>query len=137
MAPKKRILLVDDDDGFRAIVTRSLRARYIILPASEGEEAFNKAFELRPDVILLDMGMPGWDGMKTLQEIRKSPNLRSVPVMALTADNRKETVQSVLSAGADDYTLKELFHDNETAFRTKLEQLVARKVALAPIGGLK
>ena len=59
-----------------------------------------------------------------------------MPVMALTADNRKETVQSVLSAGADDYTLKEIFHDNQTVFRTKLEQLVSRKVALAPIGEL-
>ena len=128
MVARPRILLVDDDDGFRALVTRAVRNSYLILPACDGQEGYNKAVELRPDVILLDMGIPGWDGMKTLREIRKSATLQDVPIMALTADNRKETVASVLRAGADDYTLKETFHNDHEAFKTKLSQLVVRSV---------
>jgi len=130
MSQKKRILVVDDDDGFRALVTRSLRNTYIVLPASDGEEAFDKALELRPDAILLDLDMPGWDGVKTLREIRRSPALRNVPVVALSADHRRETIQSVIIEGASDYLLKEAFHSDPGTLPTKLRQLVATQTAL-------
>ena len=52
--------------------------------------------------------------------IRESTDLQDVPVMALTADNRRETVQFVLSAGANDYTLKAIFHDNNKPTRKPL-----------------
>jgi CheY-like chemotaxis protein len=124
MAPRPRVLVVDDDSVFRELVKRSLSARYIILPAQDGEEALDKAFELRPDVILLDMSMPGWDGIKTLQEIRKAPDLMGVPVIILTADNRRDTVLSMMSFGVNDYTLKDTFHDDPKTLATKLERLL-------------
>ena len=123
MPLKQRVLLADDDGGFRAIVTHALRDEYVVQTACDGQEAFLKAVETRPDVILLDLGMPGWDGLETLQELRRSPIVQGVPVMALTGDNRKQTVHAVIKAGANDYTLKETFHESPNAFRKKLKQL--------------
>ena len=65
--------------------------------------------------------------------IRESTDLQDVPVMALTADNRRETVQFVLSAGANDYTLKAIFHDNQNTFLTKPARLVVGSVVEVPI----
>lgn len=123
---KPRILIADDDDQFRMLLTEVLRDRYIVLPAVDGIEAISKAEQVHPDTILLDLVMPECDGIEALRRIRACPQLKSVPVIVVTADCRRETVIEVIEAGANDYVLKQsvatdrrrLFHKIDRCLRS-------------------
>ncbi len=104
MYTNKRILVVDDDEEIRHLLDEYLtRAGYSVILASEGEEMKRRLLEGEPDLILLDVMMPGDDGFTLCQYIRKSSN---VPIIMLTAVS-DETDQVVgLEMGADDYVAK-------------------------------
>jgi DNA-binding response OmpR family regulator len=104
MYPNKRILVVDDDEEIRELLDEYLtRAGYTVTLASEGEEMKRRLIEGEPDLILLDVMMPGDDGFTLCQYVRKSSN---VPIIMLTAVS-DETDQIVgLEIGADDYVAK-------------------------------
>jgi two-component system, cell cycle response regulator len=95
------VLLVDDSPSQRAVITHRLEvAGYQVATASDGLECLRVLGELRPDIVLLDVVMPGIDGWETLDRVRKTSG---VPVIMLTA--RAEDIDRVrgLRAGADDY----------------------------------
>ncbi len=104
MYATKQILVVDDDEEIRHLLDEYLtRAGYKVVMASEGEEMKRRLLEGEPDLILLDVMMPGDDGFTLCQYIRKSSN---VPIIMLTAVS-DETDQVVgLEMGADDYVAK-------------------------------
>lgn len=104
MYANKRILVVDDDEEIRDLLEEYLtRAGYSVILASEGEEMKRRLLEIEPDLILLDVMMPGDDGFTLCQYVRKSSN---VPIIMLTAVS-DETDQIVgLEIGADDYVAK-------------------------------
>ncbi|MDB1123147.1 response regulator [Vibrio algarum] len=104
MYANKRILVVDDDEEIRDLLDEYLtRAGYSVILASEGEEMKRRLLEAEPDLILLDVMMPGDDGFTLCQYVRKSSN---VPIIMLTAVS-DETDQIVgLEIGADDYVAK-------------------------------
>lgn len=104
MYAKKRILVVDDDQEIRELLDEYLtRAGYVVVLASEGEEMKRRLLEGEPDLILLDVMLPGEDGFSLCQYIRRSSN---VPIIMLTAVS-DETDQIVgLEIGADDYVAK-------------------------------
>lgn len=104
MYMNKRILVVDDDQEIRELLDEYLtKAGYTVILASEGEEMKQRLLEGEPDLILLDVMMPGDDGFTLCQQIRKESN---VPIMMLTAVS-DETDQIVgLEIGADDYVAK-------------------------------
>ncbi|GLO60413.1 DNA-binding response regulator [Vibrio sp. MACH09] len=104
MYAKKRILVVDDDQEIRELLDEYLtRAGYTVVLASEGEEMKRHLLEGEPDLILLDVMLPGEDGFSLCQYIRRSSN---VPIIMLTAVS-DETDQIVgLEIGADDYVAK-------------------------------
>ncbi len=87
MRPNDRtIMVVDDDDDLQAIVRELLRrAGYRVVSAGSGPEAYSLALETLPDLIMMDIGMPGMDGLTTLWEMRKHDELATVPVIILTA----------------------------------------------------
>ena len=99
-----RILVVDDDPDVRALVRTLLeRSGATVREASDGREALKVFFDARPDLVVLDVSMPGLDGWETLERVR---DLSDVPVLMLTArDNELEKVRG-LRAGADDYVTK-------------------------------
>lgn len=103
---KPRVMIADDDATFRRLIAQLLRKRYLVLPAVDGHDAFEKAQEVRPDLILLDLSMPGQNGLETLEQIRETSELATVPVIVVTADSRRETVVAMAQAGANDYMLK-------------------------------
>lgn len=100
----KRILVVDDDQEIRELLDEYLtKAGYTVILASEGESMKQRLLEGEPDLILLDVMMPGEDGFTLCQQIRRDSN---VPIMMLTAVS-DETDQIVgLELGADDYVAK-------------------------------
>ncbi|MDV7104719.1 response regulator transcription factor [Vibrio sp. TH_r3] len=104
MYANKRILVVDDDEEIRDLLEEYLtKAGYTAILASEGEEMKRRLLEAEPDLILLDVMMPGDDGFTLCQYVRKSSN---VPIIMLTAVS-DETDQIVgLEIGADDYVAK-------------------------------
>jgi DNA-binding response OmpR family regulator len=98
------ILVVDDDDDIRALVGELLeRAGHEVAKAPDGESALRLFYSQQPDLVVLDVSMPGLDGWEVLNRIRE---LSDVPVLMLTA--RAEELEKVrgLRAGADDYVTK-------------------------------
>ena len=105
--PAIRILVADDHDNWRRQVCLLLQARpelRVILEVSDGLAAVQKAQELRPDLILLDIGLPELNGIEAARRIRRlSPNSR---IVFLTMDNSLDVLQVALSAGAQGYVWK-------------------------------
>jgi signal transduction histidine kinase len=101
------VLIVDDTARSRALLRSLLEPEgYRLAEATHGEEALELAAENTPDIILLDVMMPGMDGFETCRRIRANKEMREVPVLLLTAlDDRKSRLEG-LSAGADDFITK-------------------------------
>jgi CheY-like chemotaxis protein len=118
---RRHILVVDDDPLFRSLMVGVLRRDFQITVACDGADGFYRALDHKPDVTVLDLQMPGWDGLKTLRAFRAHPALADVKVMVLTSDSSRETVLAAIHAGADDYTIKTAFSRDE--FRQKLDRL--------------
>lgn len=101
---ERRILVVDDDADIRGLVKELLERRgFAVTLASDGKEALQEFYGGRPDLVLLDVGMPGMDGWTTLERIRE---LSDVPVVMLTARSEELEKTRGLRAGADDYVTK-------------------------------
>jgi two-component system, OmpR family, KDP operon response regulator KdpE len=98
------VLVVEDDAPLRRALRTSLRARDVeVHESASGEEALVLAADRRPDLVLLDLGLPGIDGVETLQRLR---SFTDVPVIVLTARDRAADKVAALDAGADDYVTK-------------------------------
>ena len=98
------ILVVDDEPQIRRVLRTTLTAEgYTILEARDGSEALEKVRNVKPDLILLDMNMPGLDGLQTCREIRSSSE---VPIIMLTVRSAEKDKVRALDAGADDYVVK-------------------------------
>jgi DNA-binding response OmpR family regulator len=119
---RARVLVIDDDGDIRALVAGLLeRAGYEVNKASDGRDGLRAVFSDRPDLVLLDVTMPGLDGWATLERIRE---LTDVPVLMLTA--RSDELEKVrgLKAGADDYMTKPFGRQELLA---RVEALLRRK----------
>jgi DNA-binding response OmpR family regulator len=101
------ILIVDDEPAGRHTLESILEGQdYELVMAEGGPEAIEIAQKILPDVILLDVMMPGMDGFEVCRRLRNDPHLAEVPILILTAlDDRKSLLQG-LEAGADDYLTK-------------------------------
>jgi len=99
-----RILVVDDEPQIRRIMRTTLTgAGYEVDDAKTGEEALIKLREYRPDLVLLDINMPGMGGLATCRAIREDPN---VAIIMLTVHNTEAAKVEALDAGADDFVTK-------------------------------
>jgi CheY-like chemotaxis protein len=121
MKPRTRVLVIDDEPLFRNLVCTMLRRDYVVSMACEGSEGYYKAIENPPDIALVDVQMPGWDGLKTLKAFRTHPILATVKVVILTADASKETVLAAIHGGASEYLVKT--HLSREMLQTTLEKL--------------
>jgi two-component system, OmpR family, alkaline phosphatase synthesis response regulator PhoP len=101
------ILFADDDPGMRALVVINLEAEgFTVTTANDGVAALDKIEQLHPDLIVLDVMMPGRDGLDVLQELRKRPAVAGIPVVLLTAKATDADVWDGWKAGADYYMTK-------------------------------
>lgn len=107
MRDRPLILIVDDIEENIEIVRVRLEAQgYEIATAGNGNEALEKADQLRPDLILLDIMMPGIDGIEVTQRLKNDEALRAIPIILLTAKSSIDDVVMGLDAGGDDYLTK-------------------------------
>jgi two-component system KDP operon response regulator KdpE len=122
-----RILVVDDDQPLVRALSISLRARgYEIDVAGSGEEALDSAAHRHPDVILLDLGLPGIDGVDVIRGLR---GWSQVPVIVLSARHQGAAKVEALDAGADDYVTKPFAMDELLArIRAALRRVVGTEV---------
>jgi two-component system, cell cycle response regulator len=102
-----RILVVDDVPANLRLLEAKLGAEYYeVITASRGEEALLKAWRERPDIILLDVMMPGMDGFETCRRLKSDPETRHIPVVMVTALDQREDRLRGLEAGAEDFLSK-------------------------------
>jgi DNA-binding response OmpR family regulator len=101
------VLVADDDEDILLLVTTRLkRDGFEIVQASNGDEALAVARERRPALAVLDIGMPGLDGVEVLEQIRADGDLRAMKVLLLTAKAQESDVRRGFAAGADAYVKK-------------------------------
>lgn len=121
--PHKRILVADDKPTGRELVRTVLENRgYEIYEASDGIEALDSAHRNHPDLIILDLHMPGLDGFGVIKELRLDAHFATTPVVALTASAMQGDRQRALSAGFTGYITKPV---SLKALRAEVERLLA------------
>jgi two-component system alkaline phosphatase synthesis response regulator PhoP/two-component system response regulator RpaA len=127
---RAHILVVDDEDIVAGSVERALRAHdFSVTVATSGVEGLNAARRHRPDLVVLDVLMPGMDGMEVCRQIRADPILSDLPVLFLTARSKTEEKVLGLRAGADDYLAKPF---NVDEFILRIRAILRRRVSTAP-----
>lgn len=101
------ILLVEDQEDNRDMLSRRLTKRgYQVTLAVDAADAFAKIAAARPDLILMDVGLPEMDGWEASRRLKAAPETRSIPVIALTAHAMAEHREKSLAAGCDDFDTK-------------------------------
>ena len=104
---KKSVLVVEDEEDIRELVSyHLLKEGYQVAGVASGEEALATAEERPPDLILLDLMLPGVDGLTVCQRLRKNPRTESVPIVILTAKGEESDIVGGLNLGANDYVTK-------------------------------
>jgi two-component system alkaline phosphatase synthesis response regulator PhoP len=103
---RKKILVTDDEENIRLLVSSMLGKDYVILEASDGREAVDMAHSYQPDLILMDILMPKMDGYTACNKIKKDPLTRAIPVVMLTAVDHELNVRLSEEMGANGYITK-------------------------------
>jgi two-component system cell cycle response regulator len=133
------ILVVEDDEDARMVLTELLRPRYDVDAVGDGETALKRAAELNPDLVLLDLFLPGMDGFGALTGLRRNSKTADTPVIFLSAQGDAETKSQGLSLGAADYLAKPFSEQELMARVDRTLKLTAQKEhfrALAQTDGL-
>jgi type II secretory ATPase GspE/PulE/Tfp pilus assembly ATPase PilB-like protein/CheY-like chemotaxis protein len=118
------VLLVEDEDQLRRVMKDLLeREGYTVAEARDGGQALDQVDRFAPDVIILDLNLPGLDGYSVLSQIRSRPATRDIPVMVLTAKGDEDTEVRVFELGADDFITKPF---RARALSARLEAVLGR-----------
>jgi CheY-like chemotaxis protein len=110
-AMRKTILVVDDTEFNRDLVVQLLEDDYDIITAENGAEALDKTQEQKPDLILMDLGMPVMDGWEATRQLKANDKLRHIPVIAVTSHAMVGDEIEARKAGCDDYLPKPIDED--------------------------
>ena len=103
MDEKLRILIVDDERPIRRFLHASLSGQYTVLEAASGADALELTASARPDLIVLDLGLPDLDGVEVTRRLRE---WTQIPIIVVSVREREEDKIAALDAGADDYLTK-------------------------------
>jgi two-component system, cell cycle response regulator DivK len=125
-----KLLLVEDNEINLDMITRRLRKTFDIVVARTGAEAMAKAKTEAPAVILMDVGLPDFDGLEATRRLRADPATAGIPVIALTAQAMAGDREKTLEAGCDDYEAKPI--EDLPRLVAKIQALVERKAAHDP-----
>lgn len=107
-----RILYVEDNEDNVYMLSRRLRKRgFEVSIAMDGEQGVEMARSEKPDLILMDLGLPSLDGWEATRRLKAAPDTRSIPVIALSAHTMAGDRERALAAGCDDYDAKPIVFD--------------------------
>ena len=110
-----KILIAEDERDIRDLVTFTLRfAGHDVVPTANGEEAYHKALEVIPDLILMDVRMPRMTGYEACKLMKQEESIKHIPVVFLSAKGQESEVQTGIDVGATEYILKPFSPDQLT-----------------------
>lgn len=107
----KKILIVEDVEFNRDLVVQLLEDDYMVLTAADGEAGVELAERERPDLILMDLSLPGVDGWEATRRIKANEALRNIPIIALTAHAMRGDAEKARACGCNDYLSKPIDED--------------------------
>jgi DNA-binding response OmpR family regulator len=115
-----KILIIEDDKFLRELISRKLTTeKFSIAQAVDGESGLKVVKEVKPDIVLLDLILPGIDGFEVLAKIKDDPMVSGIPVIILSNLGQREDVERGLKLGAADYLVKAHFTPNEIIEKVK------------------
>ena len=118
---EETILIIEDDKFLRELICRKLiNEHFKTEEAIDGEEGLKKLQEIKPDLILLDLILPGLDGFEVLGRIKDNPSISSIPVLILSNLGQKDEIEKGLKLGATDFLIKAHFTPEEIIGKIKL-----------------
>lgn len=116
---KQKILIIEDEKAYTGLIKTALeKGAYKITSSASAEDGLKEIKELKPDLIILDWKLPGWDGIELCRFIRGKEEIRDIPILMLTAMSDVRNKVLGLESGADDY-LSKPFEPEELAARVK------------------
>ena len=116
----KKILIVEDDKFLRELIAQKLiKEGYEIAEAVDGEKGIKAVEEEKPDLVLLDLILPGIDGFDVLAKMKEDPKMAQVPVIILSNLGQKDDIERGLKMGAVDYMIKAHFTPAEIIEKVK------------------
>ena len=118
---KKKILIVDDTEFNRDLVVQLLEEDYDMVIAENGEEALTITEKERPDLILMDLGMPVMDGWEATRKLKANDALKHIPVIAVTSHAMVGDEIDARKAGCDDYLSKPI---DDEALLKKIKKFI-------------
>ena len=134
---QSRVLVADDDAATRTLIDMALQeAGYDCVVAADGKAALEQARATRPDLVVLDVGMPLLTGDEVHRELRRDPRTRYIPVVFVTAQRTTAAVAARLRNGADDYVAKPFDIDELVARIASALRRAAELRSLNPLSGL-
>lgn len=120
-----KILIAEDNPVNRELLRELLEMRgFEVSEACDGLEALVRVEEVRPDLLVLDIGMPGLDGFGVIQKLRANPDFAKLPVLAATAYAMRGDRENIIEAGFDGYISKPI---NPSALKEAIDQLIGTK----------
>src|SRR3989441_16311 len=123
--PAAKVLLVDDEDSLRKVMRDLLeRDGYVVTEARDGVQALDQVDRVGPDIIVLDLNLPGLDGYGVLSHLRSRPATANIPVIVLTAKGDEDNEVRVFELGADDFLTKPF---RARALSARLEAVLGRR----------
>lgn len=119
----KRILIIEDDKFLRELMSQKLLSlKYEVVQAIDGEDGLNKVKKVKPDLVLLDLILPGINGFEVLEQIKADPEISSIPVIILSNLGQREDIEKGLKLGAIDFLVKAHFTPGEIV--SKIEKII-------------
>jgi len=120
----KEILIVDDEPGVVVPIQFLMEQQgYLVMIAERGEDALDLIYQYKPDLVLLDIMLPGIDGWEVCEIIRLNPDFRDIKIVFLTAKGRESEIAKGLALGADAYITKPF---SNVALVAKVKELLEK-----------
>ncbi|OHA46650.1 MAG: hypothetical protein A3A80_02180 [Candidatus Terrybacteria bacterium RIFCSPLOWO2_01_FULL_44_24] len=121
-----KVLLIEDDRFLRELIAQKLeKEKFDVMQTVDGESGLRKLSEQKPDIVLLDLILPGMSGFEVLKKIREMPDSQTIPVVILSNLGQREDVEKGLSLGATDFLIKAHFTPGEII--TKIKNVLSTK----------
>lgn len=115
-----KILIIEDDKFLRELISRKLtKEGYDIEEAIDGEQGVKKVLEVKPDLVLLDLILPGMNGFEVLEKVKDNPKVSKIPIIILSNLGQKDEVEKGLKLGAIDFLIKAHFTPEEIVDKIK------------------